>query len=331
MLVVHPGYDVAPGWEQRPAALAHKDVSDVAVDAEDRVYLLARRASRVIVYDRDGTWIRSWGEGVLSADPHGITIAGDRVYIVDRADQTVRVFTLDGQQVLVIGTPGVRSQTGANWSLRSLHAVIESTTGGPPFNDPTAVAVAPDGELYVADGYGNARVHRFAPDGSLLQSWGAPGGAPGQFRVPHCICFDTEDRLLVGDRENDRIQVFSRDGTYVREYRDVHKPAGIAVDPDGLIYVSETAWLAGDFRWSSGTATDGLPSRVSVLSPDGEALVRFGHDVAPAEPGGFVAAHGVALDSRGDLYVAEVAYSLGVVRGISIPPGKADIQKFARR
>jgi sugar lactone lactonase YvrE len=163
---VVPKFKVIEGWEKLPKGYVHKDVDGVATDSKDNVYLMTRMDARVIVYDRNGNFIRSWGEGLFTPRTHGIAIdSSDFVYTVDDGDHTVRKFTPEGKQVMMIGTPGKASDTGYDGKT-----IASIKKGGPPFNRPTDVAVAPNGDLYVCDGYGNARVHRFKADGTLIQS-----------------------------------------------------------------------------------------------------------------------------------------------------------------
>ena len=160
-----PKFRVEEGWEKLPTGYKHLDVDGVAVDSRDRVYLLTRSDARVIVYEQDGTFIRSWGEDIFTPRTHGITIGRDGfVYTTDDGDHTVRKFTPEGEQMMVIGTPGKPSDTGYD-QKKGLSSIIRS---GPPFNRPTGVAQAENGDLYVTDGYGNARIHRFSAGGELL-------------------------------------------------------------------------------------------------------------------------------------------------------------------
>jgi sugar lactone lactonase YvrE len=319
-------YEVIEGWEQLPAGYVHGDVDGVAVDSQDRVYLVTRSDARVIVYERDGTFVMSWGEDIFTPRTHGVAIGpDDSVYIVDDGDHTVRKFTPEGEQLMVIGTSGVPSDTGYD-KEKGFDGV---TRGGPPFNRPTNVALASNGELYVCDGYGNARVHRFTADGKLIQSWGEPGTGPGQFILPHGICIAPDGRVLVADRENDRIQFFSPDGEYLDQWTHVQRPTDIVIDREGLIYVSSLWWQVGQHSFLNGPIRHDLPGYISILDPNGNVLLRW-VSADRCAPGNFVAPHTLCVDSHGDLYVGEVTLTFGVSRGV-VPPDCHTFQKFARK
>lgn len=315
-------YGVIEGWEQLPSDYRHRDVVGVAVDARDRVFILTRDEPRVIVYGPDGTFLASWGEGFFTERTHGLTIGpDDAVYCVDEGKHVVYQFTPDGELRMTLGTVGQASDTG--YDGRSLDSIAR---GGPPFNKPTNLAVAPGGDLYVSDGYGNARVHRFAADGRLIGSWGEPGTGPGQFNLPHGIATTADGRVLVADRENDRIQVFSPDGEYLDGWTDVQRPTNIAIDREGRIYVSELWWRAGQRSLVHGVVGDDRPGRVSVLDAQGTVLARWGGP-DPCAPGNFCAPHDICVDSRGDLYVAEVTWTFAGRAGL-VPPDCHTLQKF---
>ena len=146
------GYEAHADWAKLPSHLSWQEVTAVAIDSRDRVYVFNRGEHPVAIFDGDGTFLKSWGEGVF-ARPHGITIGpDDAVYCTDDLDHTVRKFTPDGQLLLTIGTSGVPSNTGAtSVDYRTIRQV------GPPFYFPTNLALSPRGEIYVSDGYGNAR------------------------------------------------------------------------------------------------------------------------------------------------------------------------------
>ena len=115
----------------------------------------------------------------------------------------------------------------------------------PPFHYPTNVALAADGSLYISDGYGNARVHKFSSDGRLLLSWGEPGTGPGQFHLPHGIAVGPDGTVAVADRENSRLQFFSPDGAFLREWTQIARPCQVAIDAEGVVYVAELGYKAG--------------------------------------------------------------------------------------
>ena len=314
-------YHVAEGWEQLPAGWSHRDVARVAVDSRDRVYVFNRGAHPVIVYDRDGRFLASWGEGLFT-NPHGITIGpDDRVYCTDAGDHTVRIFTPSGTLLQTLGAPGVASDSGIGDDYRSIRR------GAPPFNRPTNLAIAPTGDLYVSDGYGNARVHCFSPDGALRFSWGEPGTGPGEFNLPHAVAVAADGRVLVADRENSRVQLFSPRGEYLTTWTDVSRPDDLAIDPQGHVFVVELSVNVG--AWGKQPPDlSAPPSRCSVFDLDGRLLARWGsHD--PCAPGSFFAPHGVCLDSRGDLYVGEVTWTAGGRVG-AVPEDCHTLQKLVR-
>jgi DNA-binding beta-propeller fold protein YncE len=229
------------------------------------------------------------------------------VYCVDEDDHTVRKFTRSGRLVDVIGSSGQPSDTGADWSIPDFKARIASIArGAAPFNHPTKLAVAPKGDLYVSDGYANARIHHFSGTGELLMSWGEPGTGPGQFHVPHSLVVSQDEELLVADRENDRIQVFSLDGKFVEEWTDVRRPSAIAIDSAGFVYVSEMASPIGHQSWVHGSVEKAFPARVSVFDAQARLEGRFAHGDHPCDSGNLLAPHGLAIDSSGSLYVAEI-------------------------
>jgi hypothetical protein len=319
-------YEVLEGWEKLPAGYVHRDVDGVAVDSQDRVYVMTRGDARLIVYNRDGSFVRSWGEGLFTQRTHGVTIGPDgSVFTVDDGDHSVRKFTPEGKQLMVIGTPGVPSDTGYDIKV----GFTSIRRGGPPFNRPTSAAVATNGDIYVTDGYGNARVHKFNAEGKLIRSWGEPGSGPGQFVLPHGICIAQDGRVFVTDRENDRIQIFTPDGEFLDMWTHVQRPTDISMDKEGRFYVSSLWWRVGMSSFRNGPIRHDLPGHISILSPDGGILLRW-IDADRAAPGNFVAPHVIAVDSHGDIYVGEVTYTIGVMHGL-VPPDTHTFQKFVRK
>jgi hypothetical protein len=323
MATVQLEFGVVPNWEQLPASFTHLDVVGIGIDSKDRVYVLTRAKPRVIVYDRDGRYLHSWGDGFFTERTHGLTIgAGDEVYVVDEGSEVIYRFTTDGTLVQTIGTVGVASDTGYDGKS------LDTVRGGGPFNRPTNVAIAPNGEIYVSDGYGNCKVHRFSRAGALIQSWGEPGIGPGQFFLPHGIAVSSDGQVLVADRENDRIQIFNLEGTYETEWTNVQRPTNVRLGSDGFVYVSELWRPIGHKSYRLGVTSVDLPGRVSVLDRTGRVVVRWGGPDRVAA-GNFVAPHDIAVDSHGDVYVGEVTETFGVRPGL-VPAGAHTFQKFAR-
>lgn len=320
-VITAPKLSPVEGWERLPSELAHRDVAAVAVGRDDRVYLATRVRSCIFVYERDGSFVRTWGEGMFSDRLHGLTMHPDgTLFVVDDAGHSVRHFSVDGKELAPIGPVGKPSDTGYDGTNV---ATVARAAG--PYNRPTNLAVAPNGDLYVSDGYGNARVHHFSPEGRLVKSWGEPGTGPGQFKISHGICVLGDGRVLVADRENDRIQVFTADGTFVTSW-PVQRPTHLVLGRDALLYVAELWWAKGNVTPNGETITEDRYGRVSVMDTNGSVVARFGGG-APDTPGNFTAPHGIAVDSRGDVYVAEVTWTIGVSRGL-VRDGAPTLQKL---
>lgn len=264
-------YKVQENWWTLPDGWEFGWIPAVAVDSQDRVYVYSRSEHPMVVFDKDGNFLTSWGDDILK-DAHGIFIdADDNIYCVERETHVMHKFTTDGELQMTIGT---MDKPGAE---------------GEPFNLPTDFALGPDGEMYISDGYGNARIHKYSPDGELIKSWGKPGRGPGEFDLPHCVRVDPRNRVMVADRENNRIQFFTLDGEYIEEWTDLLQPDTIYIDEDDLVYIAE------------------LEQRVSIMTLDGEIVSQWSSERGSTIPGEFLACpHGIWLDSQGDIYVGEV-------------------------
>jgi len=320
-------YEVVPDWHLglARAGIRVHEFPDVAVDAAGRILLLAREPGMVVVVDSDGEVLSTFGEGVLSGRPHGISVGGDGVvYVVDQSTHQVQLFDSAGAHLGTIGS-GEPSDTGVDLSLPVPGWTASITRLGEPFNMPTSAATTADGDLLVSDGYGNAALHRFDADRRLVTSLGGPGLAPGRFMLPHYVIVARDGRIVVADREADRLQYFDASGAHLRDVTTVRRPTAVAERPDGLLVVGELAWQKGALAHRRGVLTRGSPARISVIRPDGRVVGRLAAAPGLAVQGSVVAPHGLALDAEGSLYVAEVSATF---TRLTQP---FTIQKFAAR
>ena len=214
---------------------------------------------------------RHWGtvpKGIRLGDMSKVAVAPNgEVYLFQRLEPPI-----------VVVLQFRRSEHHLSFTLGERHRPGLQT----PFNHPTDVAIAPNGDLYVSDGYGNSMVHQFSPEAKLKRSWGGPGSAPGQFTTPHGIWVLADGRVLVGDRENNRIQVFDGEGNYLTQWDDLYQPMDIHVDRDGVVYV-----------------VDQIP-RLTALRDDGTVI---GRCMAVPKEG-----HGISGDLEGNLFIADTMY-----------------------
>ncbi|MEF8778856.1 MAG: peptidyl-alpha-hydroxyglycine alpha-amidating lyase family protein [Natronomonas sp.] len=298
-------YELVDEWADLPVD-SFVDAGRVCIDEHGDVLVLNRSERPVMKFDSTGTFLDSWGEGYFSDRPHGMGIGPEgNVYCTDDGNHTVRKFTPEGELLMTVGTENEPSETGHRHASDIFERIASITQSAGPFNGPTGVTVLDSGEIFVADGYGNARIHVFGPEGERRRSWGDPGVDSGEFRLPHSIHHDGEDRIWVTDRENSRIQIFDTDGEFLTEWTDLIRPTGLAIDGE-TVYVAE------------------LCRRLSVFTIDGKLLARWGNENHPDDPL-FLAPHTVAVDSDGDLYVGETAYSYA-----DTDRGVRTVQKFER-
>ncbi len=270
-------YEQAENWEKLPEGWVLGQTA-IVTDSQDRVYLFNRGDHPLIVLDRDGNFLNSWGEGELP-DAHGMFIdADDNLYMPVKNSHVVLKYRPDGNLLMTMGEWDKPSDTG--WT-GDVNDPAKQAAG--PFNRPSDIALDAAGDLYISDGYGNSRVHKFTADGKLLFSWGEPGKTgPGEFHVPHGVWVHTDGRVFVADRENNRIQIFDADGKYLDEWGGLARPCDIYIDEDEILYVPE------------------LDGFMSILSIDGDIIASWG---SPLDAGWGNGAHAVWMDSHGDLYV----------------------------
>ena len=264
-----PEYRPLPGWPTLPGEIELGSVSAVATDSSDRVFVFHRGKRPVLVFDSDGKFLRSWGDGRIKT-AHGLRIDHDNnVWVTDIGNHQVMKFDAEGKLLLSLGKKG------------------EPGEGPNHFNRPTDVAVAPSGAFYVSDGYGNSRVTKFSKEGAFLKQWGKKGTGEGEFNLPHAICLDARGRVYVGDRENNRVQVFDADGRFLAQWKESGAPYGLFLTRGGRLFVA-----------------DGRANWIKVLDLQGRPLGRWGEK--GKAPGQFKMPHMLCMDSRGAVYVAEV-------------------------
>ncbi len=285
-------YKFIPNWSRGLPAKSWPTA--VAVDAEDRVYISQpqdlwdkeqeKDAPLMFICDPDGNLINSWGSGAC-VHTHGLYIGAEIVYLCDKDTSKALMYTLDGKIIRMIGEHNVHSDTGC----------VDKCTPVPhpagPFNVPTKLVPSAWGDLYASDGYKNARVHRFHSDGRLIQSWGKWGrtGA-GHFDLPHSVLTTPDSKVYVCDRFGDRVHVFDRGGEVINVWSGVRRPADLAVMPDGNMACCEHPtdyYYLDELDYS-------IPFFVKIFDRTGKVLAKLETGLA----------HGIAVDSRGDIYLA---------------------------
>ena len=304
-------YEVAESWGALPDGWAFRECAAVGVDSGGNVYVFNRGEHPMIVFDADGNFLRSWGEGIYPR-AHGITMSpDDTIFCTDDGDHTVRKCRLDGSVIFTLGVPGTPAPF----------------MSGDPFNRCTHVAIDPQtAEFYVSDGYGNARVHKYSPDGKLLFSWGESGTGEGQFNIAHNICADQDGYIYVADRENQRVQVFDKNGRFETQWKNMARPCGLYIDQSGdqTVYVGELGVSIGP-----NAQAYGLGPRIAIHDTAGRVLARLGDGPESEAPGSFIAPHGVCINAQGDIFVAEVSWT-HTGSHLSPPREIRSLQKLAR-
>jgi len=262
-------YKAVPGWGQLAAPLKWGEVPNVAIDPKGTVFVFTRTEPPVVELTSAGKVIKTWGQGTF-VWPHGIRFDRDgNLWITDgRADkgngQMVYKMSADGSKVLMtLGTKGV------------------SGDGPHAFNGVADVAIAQNGDIFVADGHVNSRIVKFSKDGQFIKEWGTKGSGPGEFNLPHSLVFDSRGRLLVADRSNKRIQLFDQNGTFLEEWKQFGEASGLYIFPDDTLYVTDWQDKKAIFI---GSAKDGS-IRETIE--------------------GLTLAEGLAVDKQGSIYAAE--------------------------
>jgi streptogramin lyase len=293
-------YRTISDWAKLPEGRPWGSTAGVSVDRSGHIWVAERCGANtcagssldpILEFSPSGKLLTSFGAGIF-VFPHGITVDKDgNVWVTDgqgAAGKGHQVFKFNpaGKILITLGKPGVAGD------------------GPDTFNMPSAVAVAPDGDIFVADGHGgnsNARIVKFSKNGRFVMTWGKKGSAPGEFNIPHALAFDSRGRLFVGDRGNNRIQIFDQQGHFIDQWSQFSRPSGVFIDKNDVLYVadSESGSVAPDHgAWGRGirvgSARDGS---LKAFIPDPNTDPNYK---------GTSAAEGVAADGKGAIYGAEV-------------------------
>lgn len=262
-----------------PAGMKLGAVSGIAVDSQGHLIVGHRGPRPILVYDPSGKLIQMFGDDEVTA-VHGTRVdADDNIWVTDYKNHTVIKYSPAGKVLLVLGKRNVPGADGAT------------------FNRATDVAFAPNGDFFVSDGYGNNRIVKFTKEGRFVKAFGVKGKAAGQLHLPHAVQFDAEGLLHVGDRENNRVQVFDQEGKFIRSY-DGFAPYGLCLTAEQTFFVA-----------------DGRANKCLQVTLSGKVLAEWGSK--GAEPGQFNLPHCIAVDRQGRVYVGEV--------------GGERLQRFVRR
>ncbi len=289
-------YKVDPDWPQRPDNMPWGRMPGVAVDSKDQVWIFTRAEPPVQIYSTDGKFIRAWGEGLIGTDERGLGShhieidSQGMIWLADVRNHVVLQLTPDGKVLKTLGTSG------------------EPGCDEKRLNKPTDMAITPDGQVFVSDGYGNARIVHFDVDGKFVKAWGKLGTGPGEFSLPHAIALDSKGRLYVADRNNARVQVFDQGGKFLDQWQNLIVPWGIWVTPKDEI------WVCGcsPMPWRETDGALSCPPKDQVLmkfGPCGKLLqlwtVPKGTD-EEEQPGELNWVHGIAVDSAGNIYATDI-------------------------
>lgn len=284
-------------WAKWPQYISERledeQLSGLATDQDDHVYALNRtQAWPIVVFDQNGDVVRTFGENSFVHAHHMHISHRNTLWCADDRGHVIKEFSLSGECLRTLGT-GVPSDSGYDESVPWPRDLWTIKRAAPPFYRPTGMYEAPWGELYASDGYANASVHRFSAEGALLQTWGGPGEEPGKFRLPHGIWVDVKERVWIADRENNRVEIFTKEGGFIKSIEKMLYPSDFWSDGKHM-YVAE--------------ATGG----VSIFDMDMNLLAQIGYENSPLQP------HSITGNSRGDLFLGTMTRPYKLVKLIRI-------------
>ncbi len=264
-LTAQSSYRLVDDWPHLPDDFEWGQLPNVTIDHDGNIYAFHRAEPPVLTFSPEGALLNTWGAGMM-VRAHGFRITPDgNIFATDQRGHRVYKFSTAGALLLALGETGVPGEDAEH------------------FNGPADVAVAPNGDFFVADGHGNNRIVKFAADGTFITAWGTEGSAPGEFDLPHTVAFDSQGRLFVGDRGNHRIQIFDQNGTFIDQWTQFGWPSGIYISPDDTIYVADYQSKLGI---TIGSAQDGtVTGFIEGTEPEGVVVDAMGN-VYAGEVGG---------------------------------------------
>jgi DNA-binding beta-propeller fold protein YncE len=289
-----PWYGVDPTWPQRPAGVHFGHVPGIAVDKQDNVWIFTRTNNPVQVYTAAGKFVRAWGDGVVSNAHHLKIDQAGNIWLSDIGLHVVRKFTPEGKLLQTFGVPGEKGEDTKR------------------LNMPTDMALAPNGDVFISDGYGNNRVVHFDKSGKFIRSWGTLGTGAQNFSIPHAIDIDSKGRLYVADRNNVRVQVFNATGKLLDSWANIVVPWGFWISAKDEIWVCGSSPMPWRNDAKYPTAPLSCPPKDQLFmkfDPNGKVTqlwtVPKGED-DKEQPGDLNWLHCLALDSKGNIYAGDI-------------------------
>lgn len=282
-------YEVVEGWAKVPPHILLGYTHGIVVDSNDHVFVFHSGTPSILKFDKEGNYLSSWGEE-FEGGAHGFLLHKEGneefLYVTDTQRCLVAKLSVNGRTILALETPDLPHIYDAE------HRFI-----------PTDVCVAPNGDILVADGYGQSWVHQYDSNGVHMRSWGGDGTEPGKMRCPHGISIDlrgSEPEVYVADRGNNRIQVFTLDGKFKRFIvDDMDMPCSFYYDGDEIFFPDLHSRI---------TIFDKNDRLITHLGEDQQAYKQTGWPNLPLDyfkPNKFSSPHGVCVDSQHNVYVAE--------------------------